>query len=331
MPGHDTPAVAGRASRRPAIDTAPDPGAAHRAWHAAVIDPPRARGKVRHTETDRNVNRPRQSHTKATRPTLRGMKRSNVLVLSGHDPSGGAGLQADIEAVAAQGAHAASVVTALTRQDTHNVYGVVPVAEDFFAACIDTLLEDMQFSAIKTGVLATAGQVRIVAELAERLPGVPLVVDPVLVAAGGGELAGDPVARAMRDVLFRRATVITPNVDEARRLCDGEPIIDRCGAILGASGCHVLITGGDEGGSEVINRLYAPDGTTQSQAWPRLAGRFHGSGCTLAASLAARLAVGESLEEAVASAQSYTWQTLESGFTAGSGQSIPDRWPGRGP
>ncbi len=254
------------------------------------------------------------------------MTRPNVLILSGHDPSGGAGLQADIEAVAAQGAHSASVITALTRQDTRNVYGVVPVAEDFFAACIDTLLEDMRFAAIKTGVLASVGQVRIVAELAARLPDVPLVVDPVLVAAGGGQLAGDPVGRALRDHLFARATVITPNADEARRLCDHTRDIDRCGAMLTDTGGHALITGGDEGEGEVVNRLYGPDGRIESYAWPRLAGRFHGSGCTLAASLAARLAIGDSLIEAVANAQSYTWRTLEHGFAAGSGQSIPDRW-----
>ncbi|MGN8160421.1 bifunctional hydroxymethylpyrimidine kinase/phosphomethylpyrimidine kinase [Salinisphaera sp. RV14] len=257
------------------------------------------------------------------------MTRPNVLILSGHDPSGGAGLHADIEAVAAQGAHGAAVITALTRQDTRNVYGVAPVAEDFFAACIDTLLDDMPFAAIKTGVLVTAGQVRIVAELAARLPGVPLVVDPVLVAAGGGELAGDPVGRAMRDALFAQATVITPNTDEARRLCAGETDIDRCGAMLVAAGCHALITGGDDGDeAEVVNRLYTPDGEIERYTWPRLAGRFHGSGCTLAASLAARLALGESLGDAVANAQAYTGRALARSFSAGSGQSIPGRWPG---
>lgn len=259
------------------------------------------------------------------------MTRPNVLILSGHDPSGGAGLQADIEAVAALGAHGASVVTVLTRQDTRNVYDVVPVAEDFFAACIDTLVDDLRFGAIKTGVLASAGQVRIVAELATRLPDVPLVVDPVLVAAGGGELAGDPVGRALRDKLFAQATIITPNADEARRLCDGERDIDRCGAMLVEAGCHALITGGDEDGADVINRLYSPDGTTECYSWPRLAGRFHGSGCTLAASLAARLAIGASLPDAVAGAQRYTWRTLDNGFAAGSGQSIPDRWSARQP
>ncbi|KEZ79197.1 bifunctional hydroxymethylpyrimidine kinase/phosphomethylpyrimidine kinase [Salinisphaera hydrothermalis] len=256
------------------------------------------------------------------------MTRPNVLVLSGHDPSGGAGLQADIEAVAAQGAHAASVVTALTHQDTRNVYGVQPTATDFFAACVDTLVDDMPFAAIKTGVLANVDQVRFVAALAQRLPDVPLVVDPVLVAAGGGELAGDPVGRAMCDALFAQATVITPNADEARRLCSGEPDVDRCGAMLVEAGCHALITGGDENEGDVINRLYAPDGTIERYSWPRLSGRFHGSGCTLAASLAARLALGESLIDAVAAAQRYTWQTLADGFAAGSGQSIPARWRG---
>lgn len=267
------------------------------------------------------------------------MTHPNILILSGHDPSGGAGMQADIEAVAANSGHAASVITALTRQDTRNAYAVQPVDDDFFAACIDTLLDDMSFAAIKTGVLASVGQVEIVARLVDRLAedlaDVPLVVDPVLVAAGGGELAGDPVGRALRARLFARARVITPNADEARRLCDGEPDIDRCGAALVETGCHALITGGDEdggqGNDDVINRLYAPDGSIQTYRWPRLTGRFHGSGCTLAASLAARLATRQPLPEAVAGAQAYTWRTLQSGFRAGTGQSIPDRWPGRDP
>lgn len=257
------------------------------------------------------------------------MPKPNVLILSGHDPSGGAGLQADIEAVGAQGAHAAPVITLLTRQDTHNVHDVQPIEDGFFAACIDTLLGDMTFAAIKTGVLASVGQVDTVAGLAARLPGVPLVVDPVLVAAGGGELAGDPVGRAIRERLFPRATLITPNADEARRLCRGETDIDRCGAELSACGCHVLITGGDEGSGDIVNRLYAPDGATRQYSWPRLAGCFHGSGCTLAASLAARLARGESLTEAVAGAQDYTWRALDAGFTAGTGQFIPGRWAAR--
>lgn len=256
------------------------------------------------------------------------MKHANVLILSGHDPSGGAGLQADIEAVAAYGAHGVSVITALTQQDTRNVSAVQPVDTEFFTACINTLYEDMDFDAIKTGVLASVEQVEAVAELAAKLPDTPLVVDPVLTAAGGGELAADPVGQASRDLLFSRAAVITPNAGEARRLCGNETDLDRCGATLATLGCHALLTGGDEDNDVVLNRLYHPDGRIKQYEWPRLAGRFHGSGCTLAAAIAARLAGGKPLEQAVADAQEYTWQALASGYTAGRGQAIPNRLPG---
>lgn len=253
------------------------------------------------------------------------MTRPNVLILSGHDPSGGAGLQADIEAVGAQGGHGVSVITALTRQDTQNVYDVHPIDDRFFADCIDTVIADMPIAAIKTGVIASPGQVDTIAGLMTRYPGLPLVVDPVLSAAGGGELAADSVGRALRDRLFGHASLITPNAGEARRLCDGEPDIDRCGARLAGYGPQVLITGGDEDDAQVINRRYTPNGDRQLDRWPRLDGRFHGSGCTLASSIAARLANGQSLDEAITDAQEFTWHALENAFNAGQGQAIPDR------
>lgn len=256
------------------------------------------------------------------------MRRSNVLIASGHDPSGGAGVQADIEAVAAQGAHAASVITVLTRQDTRNVYAAQAIDDAFFVACLTTLGEDMRFDAIKTGVLGSPAQVAALAAFKDRLPAVPLVVDPVLVASGGGRLAEDPVARALREQLCPRATLITPNLAEARRLCDGEPDPDACGARLAALGCGVLITGGDQGDREVVNHFYGPAGERRSYRWPRRPGVFHGSGCTLAAAVGARLALGDSLAEALMTAQRYTARCLERAFAAGSGQPIPDRFAG---
>src|SRR5699024_1622432 len=122
---------------------------------------------------------------------------------------------------------------------------------------------------------------------------IPLVVDPVLKAAGGGRLAADPVAAALADVLFARATIITPNAAEARRLCGGESDLNICGQRLAASAQHVLITGGDEPGETVINTLYRSDASTRSWRWPRLPHQYHGSGCTMASTLAARLAHGD--------------------------------------
>ncbi|RJS94350.1 hydroxymethylpyrimidine/phosphomethylpyrimidine kinase [Salinisphaera sp. Q1T1-3] len=255
------------------------------------------------------------------------MSRPNVLVIAGHDPSGGAGIQADIEAIGACGAHPATVVTALTCQDTVNVHAVMPTDEAFFDDCLTRLLDDMTFAAIKTGVLADVTQVRRVAAVAEALPEIPLVVDPVLVAAGGGRLAADSVAAAMVDDLLPRATISTPNVREAQTLCDGETDIAACGARLTRHGGHVLITGGDETeDTHVHNQLYGRNGRLRAYDWPRLPGTFHGSGCTLAATLAGLLAGGRSLEDAVIEAQHRTWNMLSSAFAAGQGQAIPSRY-----
>ncbi|MES1926414.1 hydroxymethylpyrimidine/phosphomethylpyrimidine kinase [Salinisphaera sp. T31B1] len=253
------------------------------------------------------------------------MNRPNILVLSGHDPSGGAGLQADIESAAANGAHAAVVPTLLTCQDTTNVYDVQAVDADFFSRSLDCVCADMRFGAIKIGALADADQVARIARLTQDLPDIALVVDPVLRAAGGGRLADDAVARALIDQLFERAWVITPNAAEARLLCDGQADIDACGRQLSDLARAVLITGGDEDDSEVVNRLYVRGQPMRTMRWPRLAGVFHGSGCTLASAIAAQLARGQELDDALEAAQAYTWHTLEHAFTAGRGQRIPAR------
>ena len=252
--------------------------------------------------------------------------RPNILVLAGHDPSGGAGIHADIESAAANGAHVASVVTLLTCQDTTNVHGAEPVTNAFFRDCLERVRADMRFSAIKTGVIANPAQVAIIAELVRNLASTPLVLDPVLRAAGGGRLADDTVGLAMYEQLFAHASVITPNAAEARLLCDGEPDIGVCGARLSKIARAVLITGGDEAGDEVINRLYIDGDLADSSHWPRLPGTYHGSGCTLASAIAARLAGGDSLAQALATAQAYTWHTLKYAFAAGRGQKIPARW-----
>lgn len=251
--------------------------------------------------------------------------RPNVLCLSGHDPSGGAGLQADIEAIAAQGAHAAGVITCLTRQDTRNAYGVTPIDAEEFAAQLEILEADMRFAAFKIGLVGSVAQVEVIAELAHRHPDVPLVLDPVLRAAGGGTLASDPVAKALSAHLFERTLCLTPNSAEASLLCDGETDPDTCGRRLGARVEWALITGGDEPGEVVTNRLYHRGKPAGRHSYPRLPDRYHGSGCTLASALAARLALGDAVTEAVANAQDYTWDCLQRAFAAGRGQRIPDR------
>jgi hydroxymethylpyrimidine/phosphomethylpyrimidine kinase len=249
-----------------------------------------------------------------------------VLCLSGLDPTGGAGLQADVETVAALGGHALVVATVLTVQDTRNVASVAPVAPVLLAQQLDVLLSDCRPAAIKLGLLGGAAQLPPIVDAIRRCR-VPVVCDPVLRAGGGTPLAGAELIAGLRTDLFPLVTVLTPNAAEARRLSGAEEL-NRAGAALIAAGCaNVLITGGDEPGEEVVNRWYSAAGAGGSWRWPRLPETFHGAGCTLAAAIALQLARGAPVGQALEQAQSWTQQALRRAFAIGGGRRIPGRFP----
>jgi hydroxymethylpyrimidine/phosphomethylpyrimidine kinase len=251
-----------------------------------------------------------------------------VLCLSGHDPSGGAGLQADIEALLAQGCHAAPTVTALTVQDTVDVSDFRVLDRDWVLAQAYAVIADLPVVAVKLGMLGSVQMIDTVLEIMQRLPGVPLVCDPVLRAGGGGALGKDEVGFAMRERLLPAATIATPNLPEARILAElPNGSADACAAKLLPYVKHLLITGGHGDETEVINRLYSRDGSRHDFPCVRLPGSYHGSGCTLASALAGRLALGESLVSAVRTALDYTWRTLRDAEAPGRGQYIPRRLP----
>lgn len=253
-----------------------------------------------------------------------------VLVFAASDPSGGAGLQADLLTLASMGCHPLSVVTALTVQDTAGVEGVLAIDSDWVADQARCLLEDMPVDAIKLGVLGSVENIAAIAEIVSDYPGIPLVLDPVLASGRGDELASDAMLHALTELLLPQTTLLTPNSMEARRLAEGdddpEPTLAQCAQRLIDTGCeHVLITGTHEATAQVVNTLYAKSGVVRSDSWQRLPGSYHGSGCTLASAIAAMLANGIPLPEAVREAQEYTWQSLSKAFRPGMGQLIPDR------
>jgi hydroxymethylpyrimidine/phosphomethylpyrimidine kinase len=253
-----------------------------------------------------------------------------VLCLSGLDPSGGAGLQADIETIAALGGHALGVVTALTAQDTRNVVRVVATEAALLRQQLELLLADCRPAAVKLGLLGGPEQFPVILD-AIRRAAVPVVCDPVLRAGGGAPLHGEAAAQALRRELFAAVTVLTPNAAEARRLCPGEADLDGCGASLLRAGCaQVLITGGDEPGAAVRNTWYAPGQAPRRYAWPRLPETFHGAGCTLASAIAALLARGLAMDQALQQAQEWTQQALQRAFAVGLGRRIPGRIDGPG-
>lgn len=248
-----------------------------------------------------------------------------ILCFSGHDPSGGAGLQADIEAIAAQGAHAATIVTALTVQDTRNVVAMQPVSVAQLRQAATSILADMPVAAFKIGLLGNAEIASTIAGLLADHPTLPVVLDPILAASGGTGLAESSLLDVLRQQLLPQTTLLTPNSLEARQLSGKNTLEDAAMELL-ALGCqHVLITGTHETGNEVIHQLYGQ--TEKTFACMRLPGEFHGSGCTLAASLAARLAAGDDMLSATATALDYTYTCLQQARPLGKGQLVPSRWP----
>jgi hydroxymethylpyrimidine/phosphomethylpyrimidine kinase len=253
-----------------------------------------------------------------------------VLAFAASDPSGGAGIQADLLTLASMGCHPLSVITAITVQDTLGVEGVQPLEAEWVADQARCLLEDMPVDAFKIGALGSVENIAAIAEILSDYPDVPLVLDPVLASGRGDELASDEMLHAMRELLLPQTTIITPNSMEARRLADidddEEPSLAMCAQRLIEIGCEfVLITGTHEPTPQVINTLYGKNGVVRTDSWPRLPGSFHGSGCTLASAIAAMLGNGLELPEAVREAQDYTWHTLQKAYRPGMGQFLPDR------
>lgn len=255
-----------------------------------------------------------------------------VLVFAATDPSGGAGIQADILTLSSMGCHPLPVITAVTIQDTMGVEDVLPIDAEWVADQARCVLEDMAVTVFKVGLLGSVEAIAAIAEVVSDYPDIPLVLDPVLASGRGDELASEDVISAMRELLIPQTTLITPNSLEARRLAqddsneDDDPDLNECARRLLNLGCeYVLVTGTHENTAQVVNTLHDQQGVVRSDSWQRLPGIFHGSGCTLASAVAATIANGLGVPEAVRDAQEYTWQTLKFAYRTGMGQLIPDR------
>ena len=249
-----------------------------------------------------------------------------VLCFAGLDPTGGAGLQADIEAVVSMGGHPLPVATSLTAQDTLDVKAVMPVEPRHVIAQARTVLADVPVGAVKIGLLGSVEVVEALHEILAECEGIPVVLDPIGRAGGGAALAGDDLMNTIVSRLVPRTTVLTPNVREARRLAPGAETIAAAAGQLVSHGCrYVLVTGADEATPRVVNRFYGSRGLIESFEWPRVEGVFHGSGCTLAAAVAAGLARGAVPRAAVAEAQQFTHDAISNGYRIGAGQLVPNR------
>ncbi|QKT03195.1 hydroxymethylpyrimidine/phosphomethylpyrimidine kinase [Ectothiorhodospiraceae bacterium 2226] len=249
-----------------------------------------------------------------------------VMSFAGNDPTGGAGIQADIETIISMGCHAAPVITALTVQDTRNVVEVRPVDAALVVEQARAVLLDVPIACFKIGLIGSAENASAIHTLLLDHPEIPVVFDPVLAAGGGRPLADDVLMDAITALLLPLTTILTPNSLEARRLAPEADTLDACAQELQATGCEfVLITGTHERGDPVVNTFYGNHRRLESFQWDRLPHSYHGSGCTLASAIAGLLAQGLEPLAAVHEAQEYTYRTLEHAYAAGQGQLLPNR------
>lgn len=259
-----------------------------------------------------------------------------VLIIAGSDSGGGAGVQADIKTVTALGGYAATAITAITVQNSLGVSAVHPLPAEIVEAQGRAVLDDIGADAIKTGMLGEAAVVEAVARLLDSAPGVPAVVDPVMIAKGGAALLSDRATQALKALLIPRAALLTPNAPEAQALT-GEAVetaddLRRAGdALLMAGARAVLMKGGHVAGARVVDILMTPDGETVFEAERQDTRHTHGTGCTLASACATGLAQGLSLTEAVARAWAYVQEAIACAPGLGAGHGPLDHgWPLRG-
>lgn len=253
--------------------------------------------------------------------------KGKVLICAGSDSGGGAGIQADIKAVTALGGFAMTAITALTAQNTLGVQGVIGVETGFIRQQIASVLDDLGADAIKTGMLHDTPTIEAVCdELSARAPGVPLVADPVMVAKGGHALLAPDAVATLKARLLPLAALVTPNLPEAEVLA-GFPVTDEASmreaakAILALGVPAVLVKGGHLEGEVLVDLLATAEGTIRFED-RRIATRHtHGTGCTMASSIAAGLAQGMALQAAVARARRYVRAAILAapGFGGGHG------------
>jgi hydroxymethylpyrimidine/phosphomethylpyrimidine kinase len=254
-----------------------------------------------------------------------------ALTIAGSDSGGGAGIQADLKTFTAFKVFGMSAITGLTAQNTRGVQGVELPTCNFIRTQLRAVLEDIGADAVKTGMLATGEIITTVAEAVREFGLQNLVVDPVMIAASGDSLMQHEAAPVMREHLFPLATVVTPNLDEATFLCErkirtvGE-MEEAARAIHGMGSRYVLIKGGHLPGERVVDLLYDGKEFVRRQS-RRISGEFHGTGCTLSSAIAAGLAKGLAVREAVAKAQEFMALALKTAPAVGGGRRPLNHFP----
>ncbi|AWL29789.1 hydroxymethylpyrimidine/phosphomethylpyrimidine kinase [Acinetobacter defluvii] len=254
--------------------------------------------------------------------------RPTVLCFSGLDPSGGAGIQADIEAIGQSGAHAAIACTALTIQNSQQVFGFEATSKQLLLAQANAVVGDLPIKAVKSGMLGTTDNIAALAEFLRGHPDYLYVLDPVLVANSGGSLGNQETLVKAFVELIPLATVLTPNTVELRALTNEQDLEKATAKLFKMGAKAVLVKGGHEDTPDyILNALYIDGKMVSESKCPRLDGEYHGSGCSLASFIAGRLAQGDHLKQAVHHAETWLFGVLKNAETpVQGGQKIPKRF-----
>lgn len=232
----------------------------------------------------------------------------NVLSIAGSDPSGGAGIQADLKTFAALGCYGMAALTALTAQNTRGVSAVHAVPPDFLAAQLEAIFSDIEVHAVKIGMAGTARSIEVIAEILEKYNPPHVVLDPVMVAQSGDSLLSAEAAEALKTSLIPLASIITPNIPEAQALLGGQPVSDQeiLARAVAGFGCPAVLVKGGHAGGELSTDILVMHGNTHHFDTNRISTKNnHGTGCTLSSAIACFLALGNDLPEAVRQAKAY--------------------------
>lgn len=257
-----------------------------------------------------------------------------VLSFAGSDATCGAGAQADLLTLSSMGCHPLTVITAITVQDTARVEDFFAIDSEWVSDQARAVLEDIPVAAFKIGMVGSVENIAAIADILSDYPDIPVILDPILSSGAGDPLTAENMLEAMREMLLPLTTILTPNSIEARRLATDDEnanlSLDDCATLLIQQGAKfVLITGTHENTPQVNNMLYGNVSGVASKIrmdhWARLSASYHGSGCTLSSAIAACIALGMTVPEAVQEAQEFTWHSLNAGYRIGMGQPIPDR------
>ena len=246
-----------------------------------------------------------------------------ALTIAGSDSIGGAGIQADIKTMTANGVYAMSAITALTAQNTTGVYGILEVTPEFLANQLDCIFTDIRPDAVKTGMVSSSALIEVIAQKLTQYKAKNLVIDPVMVATSGAKLISDEAIETLKGKLLGLATLITPNIPEAQVLSGmdirtAEDMERAAKAIYEAYGCAVLCKGGHQL-NDANDLLYSKEGARWYHGRRIANPNTHGTGCTLSSAIASNLAKGYSLDEAVERAKAYISGALAAMLDLGKG------------